>query len=474
MTEIQEKRTCSEQHVSGSDRVPDSGGRSDSTLTTLTRLVCRLLQVPAAMVVAISGGIPEIVAVHGLADHGRINGPNFMAAMESGFISTDVVAPEKLPWLTNVPSLDGRRIPSRVVVRPLPPGGSPRGVLLALSDRKIGLGPVRRATLDDLADVISREPEIRAADPFPGGQVMPRLPRRDPSPLAGQMFDSCGEAILITDSRARIVYVNPAFCRVTGFDGAEVLGLNPSIMSSGRHDREFYRRMWDSLVSAGQWRGEIWDRRKNGEVYPKWLAMSAIRDETGHDIYYLGIFSDITFIKQAEQRLDRLAHHDALTGLPNLILFRDRLRQALAQAERERHTVALMFLDLDNFKEINDTWGHLAGDQLLIQVGARLRGCVRRSDTVARYSGDEFVIVLSIIDDEQDARIVADKVVDAFSTPFEIEGRPVPVTCSLGIALCPVDGSVPEALIRAADQAMYVAKGRGKNRYCFHAQCPDG
>jgi diguanylate cyclase (GGDEF)-like protein len=227
--------------------------------------------------------------------------------------------------------------------------------------------------------------------------------------------------------------------------------------------------MWHSLIAYGQWRGEIWNRRKNGEIYPEWINISAIHDAHGKVSHYVAVFSDISKVKENEARLQRLADFDLLTGLPNRFLFQDHAELALAQAARNGKQVAILFLDLDHFKTINDTFGHRAGDQVLIEVARRLDGCLRASDTLARFGGDEFNAVLPDIDTPAAAASVAEKIIASLSTPFLIEGQALQVGISIGIAIYPRDGVQIDALALAADAAMYQAKEQGRNSYRIFA-----
>lgn len=290
--------------------------------------------------------------------------------------------------------------------------------------------------------------------------------------LAARVFADSKEGIMITARDGAILDVNEAFCEITGYSKAEILGRKPNMLKSGRHDKEFYARMWSSILANGQWSGEIWDRRKDGEVYPKWLSIGAVRGERDEITHFVAIFTDITAMKQSEERLLQLAHFDFLTGLPNRILFRDRLSQAMRQAKRNKRGMALMFIDLDRFKGINDSLGHKAGDQLLVEVAGRLLACVRKSDTVARLGGDEFTVVVSELHAPAAAAVVAEKIIESVGQPVTLEGVEVVVTPSIGIAVFPADGATPEDLIKNSDRAMYQAKEQGRNTYRFYSGKP--
>jgi len=289
------------------------------------------------------------------------------------------------------------------------------------------------------------------------------------SRLAAVMFEQSCEGIVVTDADCNIILVNPAFTTITGFDEADVLGRNPSMLSAGRHDAEFYRQMWEAINSVGYWHGEIWNRRKDGGVYAEWLSITRVADESGQVQNFVSIFSDITERKRADERIQRLAHHDPLTGLPNRALLTDRAMQALSLAQRNAAPIAVLYMDLDHFKQINDTLGHRIGDQLLVVVAARLLSAVRDYDTVSRQGGDEFVLVLPGTAAEG-AASVAEKVCRLIGEPMSIDGHEMAVTTSVGIAMFPDDGSDFDTLLRAADLAMYRAKQEGRNGYRFHTE----
>jgi diguanylate cyclase (GGDEF)-like protein/PAS domain S-box-containing protein len=284
------------------------------------------------------------------------------------------------------------------------------------------------------------------------------------------VFENTSEGVLITDSDATIIAVNKAFTKITGYPENEVLGRDPSILKSGLHDSEFYGAMWSSLQRDGEWRGEISDRRKNGEIFPKWQTISAVHDDNGKLTHYVSVFSDISQLKKSAKKLHDLAHHDPLTGLPNRLLLNARLDHTLQHAGRDGTHVAVLFLDLDNFKKINDSLGHPVGDYLLQQVAKRLLVCVREEDTVARLGGDELTIVLGSMRDARFAAKVAQQILDALSESFQLERQEVFVSASIGISIFPQDGRDSTALLKNADAAMYVAKNEGRNRYHFYAE----
>lgn len=284
-----------------------------------------------------------------------------------------------------------------------------------------------------------------------------------------KMFDNSGEAILITDARQRIIAVNPAFYLITQFSEEEVIGNTPDMLSSDRQDAKFYQAMWKTINETGTWQGEIWNRRKSGEIFPEWLSIGTVKNAQGEVLNYVGLFSDISPRKAAEAHIEYLAHYDSLTNLPNRALFADRLKQALVTGARNQKKTALLFLDLDRFKSVNDAMGHLAGDLLLQSVAERLKSCVRVSDTICRQGGDEFMILLAEIGGAEDAEMVARKIAAAMADPHQIGNRALTITFSIGISICPDDATDDETMIKNADDAMYIAKESGRNNYKFFA-----
>ena len=285
--------------------------------------------------------------------------------------------------------------------------------------------------------------------------------------LAEKVFETTFEGIMVTDANSAIESINPAFTKITGYELHEVVGKKPGVLSSGRHDLEYYRKMQSDLAGNGCWQGEIWNRRKNGEVYPEWLSISTVKNPEGRITNYVAIFSDITERKASEDHVRHLAHHDALTNLPNRMLLMERLSHALAHAHRQGQKVAVMFLDLDRFKNINDTLGHMVGDQLLKSVAERLSACVREDDTVARLGGDEFVIVLEDVSSIQDVIGVTQKLINAMERSVMLDRQEMYITTSIGVSVYPDDGDSADILIRHADTAMYRAKEQGRNNCQF-------
>ncbi len=284
-----------------------------------------------------------------------------------------------------------------------------------------------------------------------------------------KVFENTSEAIIVTDANSRIIDVNSAYERVMGYSLEEVMGADPKITHSKRHDVSFYQTMCKSLDNEGCWEGEIWGRRKNGEIFPSWLTINSIMDINNVVTNYVAIFKDITQQKNNEQQLEKLAHYDLLTGLANRVLFADRLKHELEYGKRNKTKAALLFIDLDRFKQVNDTLGHNVGDELLVQVSARLNDCIRESDTVARLGGDEFTVILSDIASFMDVQGIATQIIQQLTTAFMIEQQQVEIGASIGISIYPDHGCSPEVLIKNADIAMYQAKDGGRGMYVSYS-----
>lgn len=286
---------------------------------------------------------------------------------------------------------------------------------------------------------------------------------------AATVFASTREGVVIADLESRILAVNKAFTDITGFSEAEALGKKTGLNRSGRHDPEFYQALWSSLLKTGQWQGEIWNRSKQGGVYPAWLTISTVRDKSDQPTHYVGVFSDISQLKRSEEQLARLAHFDPLTDLPNRLLLQSRLEHAIGRAGRYGKRAAVLFIDLDRFKTVNDSLGHVVGDQLLVDVAQRLRLRVREEDFLGRFGGDEFLLLLEPIGEPDEAAVVARDILLELEAPFRLAGgSDIYVGASIGISIYPEDGATSADLQRNADVAMYQAKEHGRNRFCFY------
>lgn len=283
--------------------------------------------------------------------------------------------------------------------------------------------------------------------------------------LSARVFNEVHEGIFITYPDGSILDVNPTFCEITGYERDEVIGQNPRLFSSGKHSPEFYSDMWDSVVENGHWQGELWNRRKNGEIYAEMLSISSIQDKNNVTSHYVCFFSDITASKEQQQKLELMAHYDVLTKLPNRVLFADRFKQAIAHSKRNQSLLAICFMDLDNFKPVNDNFGHTVGDQLLIEVAKRILVNVREEDTVSRQGGDEFAMLLGDLESYSECELMLQRIHHSLEQPYYIDGHPHQISASTGISLFPYDEGDVDTLLRHADQAMYQAKLAGRNGY---------
>lgn len=283
--------------------------------------------------------------------------------------------------------------------------------------------------------------------------------------VARNIYENVEEAILYTDQKSRILYVNPAFEIATGYSKEEVLGKNPSILQSGYHNKDFYKDLWKSINDNGFWKGELWNKRKNGEIYPEWLTISTITNKHGDITNYVSVFSDITVRKQNEDQIQKLANYDVLTGTANRYLLMQELQRVIEISSKHNQMIAVLFLDLDRFKLINETLGHHYGDLLLKKVSSRIKWVLKKKDIIARFGGDEFVIVLPNIKHEKEAVQVANDIIVALKEPFFLKEKEVYATTSIGIAIYPVNGEDPDLLIKNAAKGMYKAKSNGRNNF---------
>ncbi|GAV20687.1 cyclic di-GMP phosphodiesterase Gmr [Mariprofundus micogutta] len=320
---------------------------------------------------------------------------------------------------------------------------------------------IRGGHVDKLCSAIQRVQEEQRI------KLKKRKKHFDRRRLAETVFDVIKEGIMVTDVETRIEVVNPAFTDITGYTSAEAVGQFAGFLKSDRRDEQLYKRMWQLLEDNDCWEGELWNRKKSGEVFLAWMVITAIRDSNGDVHRYVGAFSDITERKKDEEEIWHQANFDPLTDLPNRALLVDRASEAMRLAQREHTSMALLFIDLDRFKHINDCYGHAAGDEFLIEVGKRISTALRQSDTVIRLSGDEFIALMPLIHHAEDASRVAEKITSAISQPYVFNGRKAYVSASVGISVYPGDGDSVEQLLAHADMAMYKAKARGRNQHVF-------
>ncbi len=286
--------------------------------------------------------------------------------------------------------------------------------------------------------------------------------------LMEEVFEHSLEGIIITDSNAIITKVNPAFTNITGFTEQEVIGKNPRILKSDHHNEHFYREMWQNITDQGHWAGEIWDRHRDGNAFPEWLSISAIRNTRGETSHYVGVFHDISDMKRQEELIRYQAFHDSLTGLPNRFLLKNRMEQSILHSNREKTSFGVLFVDLDNFRKINESLGHVFGDMLLKDAANRLRQIARNVDTVSRHGGDEFIILVESIENEKPLITLAQRIIMAFREPFKILDKSFHIGVSLGIAIYPQDGEDYDILLRNADTALYRAKEDGKETFALY------
>ena len=322
-----------------------------------------------------------------------------------------------------------------------------------------------------IARDLSREKALEAEAEAARDALERRIAQQEK--LSDTVFEYSAEAIMVTDGQGIILNVNPAFSWLTGYRPDEVIGKTPAILKSGRHDPAFYQAMWASLLEKDHWEGEVWDRHKDGHHFPKWSTINAVRNGGGEISHFIALFSDISERKENEDRIQFLAEHDHLTGLPNRRLLEQRAAALIASERQGERDLALILIDLDRFKNVNDTLGHQAGDQLLIEVARRLSTCVRATDLVARLGGDEFVVLLGNVGQSEDISHIARKIHASLGAPFTVSGQVVHTPPSMGISRHPQDGNDVETLLRHADTAMYQVKGQGRNAWAFYCQDMD-
>lgn len=344
---------------------------------------------------------------------------------------------------------------------------------LSRIERVVSHADGRKLTYDVLMKPLFAEDGTRKAMITVGRDVTEIRQAAEALRITASVFDNSQEAILITDANNLITDVNPAFTRITGYGREEAIGKSPKMLSSGQQGKEFYAALWKSLAEKKSWRGEIWNRRKSGEIYAELLSIAVICDDDGRVQRHVAVFSDISYLKENEAQLNRIANYDALTAVPNRRLLYDRLQQAIAHARRSGMMLAVCYIDLDGFKQVNDRYGHEAGDALLVEVTRRLQASLRADDTLARLGGDEFVILFCDLARQQECFRALDRILDAIVLPVPVGDGTAAVSASIGVTFYPADDTDGEGLLRHADQAMYVAKQAGKNCYRVYEPAPD-
>lgn len=432
----------------------------ETAFETLVHLACYICQVPIAAIglidenrywiKAISGvNVPEIpreitFCSHTILQDGTLVVPD--TTQDDRFFDCPLVTMEPYArFYAGVPltTSDGYRLGTLCVIDRIP--------------RE--LNGEQQHALGVLADNVMANLELRLSHKLARQHIREQK-------LAAAIFNAASEALIVTDSDNRIISVNPAFTVMTGYTSDDVVGRNPNILSSGRQDKDFYQKMWQSLNATGHWDGELWDKRKNGELFAEYLSINVLYLDDGTKLHF-AIFSDITEKKQANELIWKQANFDHLTHLPNRRLFQDRLEQEVKIGRRSGQLVALLFIDLDHFKEVNDSLGHDVGDQLLGQVADRINQCVREADTVARMGGDEFTVILLQINDPIYIGKVAENIIRKISQPFIIGTKELNISASIGIVTCPKDGDEAGQLLKKADVAMYSAKTAGRGCFRF-------
>lgn len=433
----------------------------EQTFDRLTELACYVCDTPIAAISLVDEQRQWFKAISGLPVRETPRDVAFCAHAilepEAALIVEDATSDGRFfdnPLVTDAP---GIRFYAGIPL--VTPEGIPLGTLCVIDQKTRTLTEKQLEALRTLAEQTMGQLELRQS-------VRKTREYVDALRLAELVYNNSTDGMLVTDETNRIIAVNPAFTKLTGYEISDVEGKNPNILRSGRQDAAFYQSMWSALELTGQWHGELWNRRKNGEVYPEWLTINRVLDAEGRPHRYVALFSDITERKKMEEQIWRHANFDTLTQLPNRRLFMELLSLEIRKVRRENELLAVLFVDLDRFKEINDSFGHDVGDAVLVEAAHRIKTSLRLSDTVARLGGDEFTVILSDIEDPTCAELVVRKVLDSLAQPFRLDdSNQGYVTGSIGMAFFPDDASSPDVLINRADRAMYLAKSAGRN--CF-------
>ena len=419
-------------------------------------MICTILLLDKEGKHLLKGAAPSLPAFYSEAIHGAEIGPEAGSCGTAAYLARRVVVEDIAthPYWKNYRELAARANVASCWSEPIfGSSGKVLGTFAVYRKTPSAPGENDLALIESMASLI--------------GIAIERKRIEDELQLASMVYNHTGEATMVTDEQNSIIAVNPAFTHITGYSQDEVLGKNPKILSSGKHDSDFYKVMWEEIRTSGMWQGEIWNRKKNGEIYPEWLTINTIHDREGQLHRHVAFFSDITDKVRSDELIWRQANFDLLTSLPNRRMFYDRLEQEIKKSNRSGLPLALLFIDLDRFKEVNDTLGHQKGDILLVEAARRIVACVRESDTVSRLGGDEFTVILSELADTDHVETIAQHIISSLVEPFVLESEIAYVSASIGITFYPNDARDVEQLLRNADQAMYVAKDTGRNRFSY-------
>ena len=438
-----------------------SGKSGESYFQALVSLLAETFNCAYAYIGLRDKENPELIHTQAVSGHGE-SMPNFSYAL-SGTPCANVSASSVLIYPANIQA----QFPDDVLLKQMQVQGYAGSPLMDSEGCCYGL--VVLMDLKPLDNLEVMRSLLQVASSHVGAEIQ-RQKAELQLQLTATVFENTQEGIIVTDAEKRIIMVNKGFMDITGFSASEVQGLKPEqLFSSGHHDEQFYQVMWETLLTEGSWQGEIWNRRKSGEVFPALQSIERVLDESGELQQFISVFTDITEKKINEERIQYLAHYDLLTGLPNRVLFNDRLKHALDRAKRVSGMLGVIFIDLDRFKFVNDTLGHHMGDLLLQSVAQRFTQGVRQSDTVSRLGGDEFIIIVEDVSNPEALKMMADKLMEQLVEPIDLEGHRVSVDCTMGLSVYPYDGADGDLLIKNADIAMYHAKEKGRNRYAFYS-----